>query len=138
MTPNWFEHLLQIVAPCIEKRTAKCWEPISAVQQLALTLWYLATRESQQWSSLIYHIGKATVSKIVSKTAMTIYNSLRDPFMKVPSLKEEWLNISVGFKKSWNFLHCVGSIDGKHIQVVQKWPEPVTSTIKVFIASFFW
>ena len=37
--------------------------------------------------------------------------------MKVPSLKEEWLNISVGFEKSWNFPHCVGSTDGKHIRI---------------------
>ena len=117
MTPDGFEHLLPLVAPRIEKRTTKFSELISAAQRLALTLRYLATGESQQSLSLIYRIGKATVSKIVSETALAIYNSLRDLFMKVPSSKEEWLNISVGFEKSWNFPHCIGSIDDKHIQI---------------------
>ena len=115
MTPNRFEYLLQLLAPCIGKRTTKFREPISAAQWLALTLQYLATGESQQSLSLGYRTGKATVTKIVSETALAIYNSLRDSFVKVPSLKEGWLNISVGFEKSLNFLHCIGSIDCKHI-----------------------
>ena len=117
MTPNRFEHLLQLVTPRIEKRTTKFREPISAAQRFALTLQYLATGESQQLLSLSYHIGKAAVSKIVSKTALALYNSLGDPFMNVPSSKEECLHISVGFEKSWNFQPCIGSRDGKHIQI---------------------
>ena len=42
---------------------------------------------------------------------------MRDPFIQVPSSKEEWLNIPVGFEKCWNFPYCIGSIDGKHIRV---------------------
>ena len=117
MIPNRFEHLLQLVSPRIEKRTTKFREPISAAERLALTLRYLATGESQQSLSLSYRVGKATVSKIVSETALATYNSLRDPFIKVPSSKEEWLNISVGFEKCWNFPYYIGSIDGKHIRV---------------------
>ena len=117
MTRNRFENLLQLVATCIEKRITKFREPISAAQRLVLKLWYLATGEFQKSLSLSYRIGKATVSKIVSETALAICNSLRDPFMKVPLLKEEWLSISVGFEKSWNFPHCIGSIDGKHIRI---------------------
>ena len=45
-----------------------------------------------------------------------IYNSLKDPYMKTPSPKEEWLNISAGFEDTWNFPHCIGAIDGKHIR----------------------
>ena len=89
MTLNRFKHLLQLVAPRIGKRTTKFREPISAAQRLALTLWYLATGEFQQSLSLSYRIGKATVSKTFSEKALATYNSLRDPFIKVPSSKEE-------------------------------------------------
>ena len=117
MTPNWFKHLLQLVAPRTEKRSTKFREPISAAERLALTLHDLATGESQQSLRRSYCIGKATVSKTVSGIALAIYNSLRDPLMKVPSPKEEWFNILVGFEKSWDFPHCIGSIDGKHIWI---------------------
>ena len=117
MTPNRFEHLLTLVAPLIEKRTTRFREPISASQRLALTLRFLATGESQQSLSFSYRIGKATVSKIVSETSLAIYNSLKQLQLKPPSSKEEWFSILPGFEDSWNFLHCLGAIDGKHIRM---------------------
>ena len=117
MTPNRFEHLLTLVAPRIGKRTTQLREPISAAQRLALTLRYLATGKSQQSLSFSFRIGKSTVSKIVSETSLAIYESLRDPFIKHPSSKEEWLSISSSFEESWNFPHCLGAIDGKHIRI---------------------
>ena len=89
MTPNRFEHVLTLVAPLIEKRTTRFREPISASQRLALTLRFLATGESQQSLSFSYRIGKATVGKVVSETSLVIYNSLKQPYLKPPSSKEE-------------------------------------------------
>ena len=85
MTPNRFEHLFTLVGYRIEKRTTRIRKPISAPQRLALTLRYLATGESQPSLSLSYRIGKSTVWKIVSETALAICNSLKDPYMKTPS-----------------------------------------------------
>ncbi|XP_028045777.1 uncharacterized protein LOC105836995 [Monomorium pharaonis] len=31
--------------------------------------------------------------------------------------KMDWLSISKDFEKQWNFNHCIGAIDGKHIQI---------------------
>ena len=117
MTPNRFEHLLTLVAPLLEKRTTRFREPISAFQRLALTLRFLATGESQQSLSFSYRIEKATVSKFVSETSLARYNSLKQPYLKPPSSKEEWLSISSGFEDCWNFPHCLGAIDGKHIRI---------------------
>ena len=84
---------------------------------LPLTLRLLATGESQQSFSFSYNVGKATVCKIVSETSRAIYNALKQPYLKHPSSKEEWLGISSGFEDSWNFPHCLGVIDGKHIRI---------------------
>ena len=37
--------------------------------------------------------------------------------MKVPSTEEEWRSVSKQFEQMWNFSHCVGAIDDKHIIV---------------------
>ena len=37
--------------------------------------------------------------------------------MKVPQTTEEWLQKATSFEKLWKFPHCVGSIDGKHVQI---------------------
>ena len=91
MTPNLFEHLFTLVGHRIQKRPTRIQKPISAPQRLAVTLRYLATSESQQSLGLTYRIWKSTVCQIISKTALAIYNSLKDPYMKTPSSKEEWL-----------------------------------------------
>jgi len=33
----------------------------------------------------------------------------------MPFDKDEWKKVSVAFDENWNFPHCLGSIDGKHI-----------------------
>ena len=35
--------------------------------------------------------------------------------MKAPTSKKEWLDIATEFDSKWNFPHCLGAIDGKHI-----------------------
>ena len=42
---------------------------------------------------------------------------MKQLYLKHPSSKEEWLGISSGFEDSWNFPHCLGAIDGKHIRI---------------------
>ena len=116
MTPNRFEPLFTLVGHRIEKRTTRIRKPIFEPRRIALTLRYLATGESQKPLSPSYRIGKSTVCQIVSETALAIYNSLKDPYIKIPSSKEEWFNISAGFEDTWNFPHCIGAVDGKHIR----------------------
>jgi hypothetical protein len=38
-------------------------------------------------------------------------------FFQLPLTTEEWLKCSENFYKQWNFSHCVGALDGKHIVI---------------------
>lgn len=37
----------------------------------------------------------------------------------MPASKEEWKFISNNFESKWNFNHCLGAIDGKHIEIIR-------------------
>lgn len=37
----------------------------------------------------------------------------------MPSNSEEWKEIASEFENKWNFNHCVGAIDGKHVNIVK-------------------
>ena len=36
-------------------------------------------------------------------------------YLKTPTSPEEWKKIADGFEEEWNFPHCLGAIDGKHM-----------------------
>jgi hypothetical protein len=36
---------------------------------------------------------------------------------QAPKTEKEWLHIASEFKEKWNFDHCIGAIDGKHILI---------------------
>lgn len=38
-------------------------------------------------------------------------------FFQVPKERGEWKQIMDGFYNKWNFPHCVGAIDGKHVNI---------------------
>ena len=77
MTPERFDHLLNLIRDKITKKDTRFRKPVSAEESLALTIRFLATGESQQSLSFSYRLGKATVSNIVSETCQAIYDSLK-------------------------------------------------------------
>ncbi|KAK5648773.1 hypothetical protein RI129_003665 [Pyrocoelia pectoralis] len=64
-----------------------------------------------------FHVGLTTVHKIVHETCQAIWDTLSSTYLKSPSTKEEWLRVASGFNQRWNFPHCVGALDGKHINI---------------------
>lgn len=35
--------------------------------------------------------------------------------MQLPKTEDDWMKIANGFEQQWNFPHCVGALDGKHV-----------------------
>ena len=54
---------------------------------------------------------------IIEETCQAIWEALYPDFLRPPKTSEEWKQLSVGFERLWNFTHCSGAIDGKHIQM---------------------
>ena len=68
MSPNHFQHLLELVRPLItQKKTQKMQKAITEEETLAVTLRFLAKGDSQQSLSFSFRMGKITVSNIVTK-----------------------------------------------------------------------
>ena len=63
-----------------------------------------------------FRIGKSTVSKIISETTTAIWNILQPIVLKQPT-EDDWKRIAKKFNDKWNFVNCIGAIDGKHILI---------------------
>ncbi|KAJ8914039.1 hypothetical protein NQ315_017558 [Exocentrus adspersus] len=63
------------------------------------------------------NIRNNPVHKIVHETCIVVWDTLKDEFLKPPSSKEDWLSIATRFENRWNFPHCLGALDGKHVNI---------------------
>lgn len=130
MSATQFEDLLQIVGPHLNKQT--CFrEPISAPECLCLTLRYLAGGDSMRSISYQYLVGVTTVSNIIHDTCHVIWSLIHKEVLPSTLSKKDWLRIADEFETKWNFNHCIGAIDGKHV-VIQ-----VKSVNTLFLILFF-
>lgn len=62
-------------------------------------------------------MGSSTVGKIISETVITLWDELQREHMPVPT-KDTFKKIAEDFYNIWNFPHCIGAIDGKHVRVL--------------------
>ena len=90
--------------------------PISADERLVLTLRYLAHGDAQQNLAITGRYGKSTVNQIIYHTCRAIWDTLSSEFLSFPD-KQKWKEIANDFWKYWNYPHCLGAIDGKHIAI---------------------
>nr|CAI5847185.1 unnamed protein product [Callosobruchus analis] len=117
MSQNTFDHILQKVEPRLTKNWCNLHkQSILPEERLVITIRYLATGSSFKSISFAFRIGASTAGKIVAETTTVLWDELQPFHMPVPA-KEDFQTISDCFEKVWNFPHCTGAIDGKHVRI---------------------
>lgn len=115
MQEDYWNELLTLVTPLIQKKDTVMRKSISSKDRLSVTLRYLATGNTFKDLSYSTRIAPNTISNIVRSTLAAIIQVLEPRVITFPSTAEEWELIGHKFETLWNFPHCIGSLDGKHI-----------------------
>ena len=116
MTPQKFSQLLSLVGPSITRQDTHLCKAITPGERLAITIRYLVTGDSMKTIYLSAIEGRhSTVGGIIDGTCDAIWSVLMPEYMRRSRSAEEWRQVSEGFEHTWNFPHCVGAIDGKHV-----------------------
>ena len=96
--------------PVYGKQSMRLRKPISAGERLAVALRYLVTGDSMQTISFSFRLGHSTVCDIIDDTCEAIWETFLLNLFLLPKTV-------MNGRKSVNFPHCVGAIDGKHIMI---------------------
>ncbi|XP_053597638.1 uncharacterized protein LOC103578317, partial [Microplitis demolitor] len=116
MSASQFEELLSLIGPHITKKNV-VREPISATARLVMTLRYLATGDCMTSISYHYLVCVTSTANIIAETCQVIWDCLQPKVLPYTLTTRDWLKIAGDFDKNWQFPHCIGAIDGKHIQI---------------------
>nr|XP_022903669.1 protein ANTAGONIST OF LIKE HETEROCHROMATIN PROTEIN 1-like [Onthophagus taurus] len=118
MSPSLFDKLLGYIYNDIKKEDVH--NAIKPSERLALTLRYLATGDSMVSLTYLFRIGKSTVPYIIMEVCTAIWKRLSNMVIK-PLTKDNFREIAKDFEEKWNFPHCIGALDGKHV-LIQAFP----------------
>ncbi|XP_041464135.1 putative nuclease HARBI1 [Lytechinus variegatus] len=116
MVPQMFYELLDRVGPRIAKTTTHR-TPLDPGLKLAITLRFLATGSSYHDLAFAFRVPHNTISLFVPEVCQAIYDEYEDEMWATPQTEDEWRPIAEGFGDRWNFPHCCGAIDGKHVTI---------------------
>ena len=110
-----FREILDRIEPRIKKKGCNFRKPLSPGIKLAITLRYLASGDS--YHSLMYgfRVAHNTISSVVRDVCEAIIAEFAEEMIPTPSTAEGWKKIADDFGKRWNFHHCLGALDGKHV-----------------------
>jgi len=63
-----------------------------------------------------YRVGVSTVQCIIPRVCASIWRMLQPIYLPQPDVNA-WKIVADGFTRKWQFPHCCGAIDGKHIVI---------------------
>ncbi|XP_077516512.1 uncharacterized protein LOC144126289 [Amblyomma americanum] len=132
MSPEMFDTLLSFVTDDLTRQYVMR-EPLEPGEWLAITLSYLATGQDIKDIGLACRVGIEKARVTIHFCCRIIWARLKDQFMKVPSAGD-WVEISEGFKKQWQFPNCLGAVDGKHVAIMA----PANTGSAYFNYKTFW
>ncbi|XP_077263626.1 uncharacterized protein LOC143898205 [Temnothorax americanus] len=115
MSTIQFEELLQLIGPRITRQYV-IREPIGTEQRLSICLRYLASGDSMTSMSYHYLVSLTSVSQIIAETCEILWEIL-SPLVLVQCNQLDWKAIAHDFDEKWQFPHCIGALDGKHVVI---------------------
>lgn len=114
--PDLFQEILANIQPLIEKQFTHYRKPLEPGLKLAITLRYMATGDSYKSLSYGFRVAHNTISLLVPEVCQAIIDKYY-AILELPKTEDAWKKIAEDFESRWNFPHCIGAIDGKHVSV---------------------
>jgi len=109
-----FNRLVDRLQPTLQRRHVNTRESLSAEEQVLICLRFLSTGDSYRTIAFNFRIGVSTVHYTVIRVCNAIWEVLQPDYLPVPTT-DMWRTSAEKFELLWNFPHCVGAVDGKHV-----------------------
>ena len=105
----------------IEKKDTWYKKSLPPSLKLSITLRHLACSDNYPSLSYNFRVAPNTISLIINEVCDAIKAEFAAEVIQCPTTTEKWTAITEQFEKRWQFPHCCGALDGKHVAVTCPW-----------------
>ncbi|CAG2239080.1 unnamed protein product [Mytilus edulis] len=116
-----YDEVLKRIQYKIQKQDTWYRKSLSPGLKLSITLRHLASGDSYQTLAYNFRVAPNTISLIVQEVCDAIKDEFATEGIQCPTETEEWASITDLFEKRWQFPHCFGALDGKHVEITCPW-----------------
>ncbi|KAJ4932852.1 hypothetical protein JOQ06_029692 [Pogonophryne albipinna] len=116
-----YDEVLRRVEGRIEKKDTWYRTSLPPGLKLSITLQHLACGDNYPSLSYNFRVAPNTISLIINEVCDAIKAEFAAEVIQCPTTTEEWTAIAEQFEKRWQFPHCCGALDGKHVAVTCPW-----------------
>ena len=116
-----YDEVLRRVEGRIEKMDTWYRKSLPPGLKLSIALRHLACGDNYQSLSYNFRVAPNTISLIINEVCDAIKAEFAAEVIQCPTTTEEWTAIAEQFEKRWQFPHCCGALDGKHVAVTCPW-----------------
>lgn len=117
MEQETFYDILQRITPRIKKKDSNFRKALPPGLKLAATLRFLATGSSTKSLMFAFRVSHNAICNMIIEVCQAIIDELAKEVIVTPSTPAGWKEVAELFWTRWNFPHCVGAIDGKHVAI---------------------
>ncbi len=115
MPPELYDEVLLRIEHRLTKQYTFFREPLEPGLKLAITLRHLASGAKYSDMKFAWRVPHNTISIIVREVCQAIINEYSEEMLTTPYSPRMWLPVAQRFYQRWNFPHCLGALDGKHV-----------------------
>lgn len=117
MDIDTFDYILCQIQGSLFKRPSNFIKtPLSPAEKLVITLRCFGTGLSFNALAFSFRVGRSTVANIIYETCVAIWSTMQESHLGTPT-KGDFYRIAHDFERVWQFPHCIGALDGKHIRI---------------------
>jgi len=117
LDPAMFRELMEKVGDRITKNDTWYRKALVPGLKISITLRFYATGDSYRSLMYGFRVSDSAISILIREVSEAIIAELSPEVLLCPTTPQEWKEVALQFKNRWQFQHCLGELDGKHIAI---------------------
>ena len=115
--PDMFQELVDRLTRRIAKKDTNWRNALDPGLKVAITLRSLATGDTSKSLMYGFRVAYNTICLLIRDVCDAIVREYQEEVITTPTTRQGWRRIADVNSRRWQFHHCLGALDGKHVVI---------------------